>query len=195
MIGLKLTLEKPTPSLRERRGMLMAAIEETMGSLGAQLYKTVLSNIGGGILHSKSGALASAVVLEAVEITGTTAGVWVEIPNDGSKEWVYGMALEWGGLGPYDIMPLEAFFDIAGLGGAGRISPHSHDKSIAVAEGRLPHALMWVQDGAAHFAKIVHHPPSKEFAYMRTSLDEIEDTAMTWLSETLNHILSGAVAA
>jgi hypothetical protein len=170
----------------------MAAIEETMGTLGQQLYQEVIGNINGGILHSQTGALASAVELSAVETTGATSSVWVEIPNDGSKEFIYGMALEWGGLGYYDIMPLEQFFEIAGLGGAGRLSPFSHDKSVAVAEGRLPHSLMWVQDGAAHFAKIVHHPPSKEFAYMRTSLDEIEDTAMTWLGKTLDYVLGAS---
>jgi hypothetical protein len=39
------------------------------------------------------------------------------------------------------------------------------------------------------FAKRVNHPPSKEFAYMRTSLGQVEQTVRFQIVETLAAVL------
>jgi hypothetical protein len=48
-----------------------------------------------------------------------------------------------------------------------------------------------VDGGGEHFAAHVHHPPSKEFAYMRTSLGQVEETVRAQITEAL----AGVIAA
>ena len=68
----------------------------------------------------------------------------------------------------------------------------SAEESIALAEGRLPRSLAWVGEGGGMvFRKHVNHPPSREFAFMRTSLDEVKETVRFQITEAI----AAAVAA
>lgn len=178
---------------------LMDAIAEAVGEGGASLYEAIMYNMTGGIIHSQTGLLASSVVLSAVVRLGPTASVWCSIPDNGSFEHLVGMVLEFGGTRWYDIVPLEArFWEPLGLFKGGRgidregvESMFSAEDSIALVEGRLPHTLHWTGASGEVFASRVHHPPSKEFAYMRTSLEQVQETVRLQISEAI----AGCLAA
>ena len=179
--------------LVEKGELLMDAVADAMGLAGESLYEAIMYNMTGGIIHARTGLLSSSVVLSAVVRLGPTASVWCEIPDIGSFEHLVGMVLEFGGTEWYDIFPLEVRFaeHLGPEGGAGKESMFSAEESIALIEGRLPHALRWVDGGGEHFAAHVHHPPSKEFAYMRTSLGQVEETVRAQITEAL----AGVIAA
>jgi hypothetical protein len=103
---LSLQIEKPTPSLYERKDALMAAIEEQVGILGHQLYQTVEGKLSGSVLNVGTGALLNSVMLSAVAATGLAFETFVEIP-DASPEWLIGMTHEYGGTSAYVIEPIE----------------------------------------------------------------------------------------
>ena len=180
-------------ALAARGDRLIEVIAEAMGLAGESLYEAIMYNMTGGIIQARTGLLSSSVVLSPVVSDGPVASVWCEIPDDGSFEHLVGMVLEFGGTEWYDIFPLEVRFaeHLGPEGGAGKESMFSAEESIALIEGRLPHALRWVDGGGEHFAAHVHHPPSKEFAYMRTSLGQVEETVRAQITEAL----AGVIAA
>lgn len=51
--------------------------------------------------------------------------------------------------------------------------------------------LHWFRDDKHHFAKEVLHPPSKEYAYLRTALEEIQGVALEELQEVVQAALNG----
>ncbi len=184
---------------------LMDALEEAMGLAGESLYEAIMFNMSGGIIQSRTGLLASSVQLSPVTRAGTVVEVSAEIPDTGSFEHLVGMVLEFGGTHAYEIVPLESrFWEQLGLfKGAGKESMFSQEagtnaagelvgESIALTEGRLPHSLAWVGEGGGMvFRKHVNHPPSREFAVMRTSLDEVKETVRFQITEGI----AAAVAA
>ena len=186
---------------------LMDALEEAMGLAGESLYEAIMFNMSGGIIQSRTGLLASSVRLNPVIRSGRSdvISVSAEIPDTGSFEHLVGMVLEFGGTHAYEIVPLESrFWEQLGLfKGAGKESMFSQEagtnaagelvgESIALTEGRLPHSLAWVGEGGGTvFAKRVNHPPSREFAFMRTSLDEVKETVRFQITEAI----AAAVAA
>jgi hypothetical protein len=174
--------------------MLMDAIADAVGLGGESLYEAIMYNMSGGIIQSRTGLLASSVQLSPVQRDGTVASVWCEIPDDGSFEHLVGMVLEFGGTHAYEIVPLmDRFAEFLGPAREfGKESMFSAEDSIALEEGRLPRTLAWIGEGGGMvFAKHVNHPPSKEFRYMRTSLDQVEETFRLQLVEAI----AGVVAA
>ena len=173
---------------------LMDALEEAMGLAGESLYEAIMFNMSGGIIQSRTGLLASSVQLSPVTRAGTIVEVSAEIPDTGSFEHLVGMVLEFGGTHAYEIVPLmERFAEFLGpTREFGKESMFSAEESIALAEGRLPRSLAWVGEGGGTvFAKRVNHPPSREFAFMRTSLDEVKETVRFQITEAI----AAAVAA
>ena len=171
---------------------LMDAIGEALGLAGESLYEAIMYNMTGGIIHSRTGLLASSVVLSPVMRDGPVVTVWCEIPDDGSFEHLVGMVLEFGGTHAYEIVPLmDRFADFLGPEREfGKESMFSAEDSIALAEGRLPRALAWVAEGGGMiFRKHVNHPPSKEFRYMRTSLEQVQQTTRFQISEAIAQVL------
>ncbi len=173
---------------------LMDALEEAMGLAGESLYEAIMFNMSGGIIQSRTGLLASSVQLSPVTRAGTVVEVSAEIPDTGSFEHLVGMVLEFGGTHAYEIVPLmERFSEFLGPSREfGKESMFSAEESIALAEGRLPRSLAWVGEGGGMvFRKHVNHPPSREFAFMRTSLDEVKETVRFQITEAI----AAAVAA
>jgi hypothetical protein len=172
---------------------LIEALAEAMGLAGESLYEAIMYNMTGGIIQARTGLLSSSVVLSPVVTDGPTASVWCEIPDDGSFEHLVGMVLEFGGTHRYEIVPLmDRFAEFLGPSGEfGKESMHSAEESIALAEGRLPRSLAWVGEGGGMvFAKRVDHPPSREFRYMRTSLDQVRETVRFQISDAIAGVLA-----
>ena len=107
MPSIVFTLQMPTPTLKERKASLMAAVEEKLGILGQQLYDTVAGKLSGGVLNIGTGALLGSVILSAVAVSGLAMETFVEIP-EGSPEHLIGMVHEYGGQGYYSIDPINA---------------------------------------------------------------------------------------
>ena len=107
MATLVLNIEFPSPSLRERKDSLMAALEARIGILSQQLYDTVQGKLHGGVLNVGTGALSASVLLSAVAITGLAVESFVEIP-EGSPQHIIGHVHEYGGQGFYEILPVDA---------------------------------------------------------------------------------------
>jgi len=171
---------------------LFEALAEAMGLAGDSLYEAIMYNMTGGIIQSRTGLLASSVQLSPVTREGPVVSVSAEIPDDGSFEHLVGTVLEFGGTHAYEIVPLmERFAEFLGPDKEfGKESMHSAEESVALLEGRLPRSLAWIGEGGGTvFAKRVHHPPSKEFAYMRTSLDQVRETVRFQIAETLAAVL------
>lgn len=178
---------------------LIDALAEAMGLAGDSLYEAIMYNMNGGIIQSRTGLLASSVQLRPVTRYGPVVRVSAEIPDNGSFEHLVGMVLEFGGTRDYEIVPLEARFweqlglfkGGAGIDRAGVESMFSAEGSIALAEGRLPHSLAWIGEGGGTvFAKRVNHPPSKEFAFMRTSLAQVQETVRFQIAEAIAGVLA-----
>jgi hypothetical protein len=168
------------------------ALAEAMNLAGESLYEAIMYNMNGGIIKSRTGLLASSVQLLPVTRDGPVVSVAAEIPDDGSFEHLVGMVLEFGGTHAYEIVPLmDRFAEFLGPSREfGKESMFSAEESIALAEGRLPRSLAWIGEGGGMvFAKRVNHPPSKEFAYMRTSLGQVEQTVRFQIVETLAAVL------
>ena len=81
-------------------------------------------------------------------------------------------------------------FGSAGLSGKGRLSPHSREDSPALAEGRLPHSLAWIANGATVFARHVWHPPAPKQSYLRSSLAEMQEEVRLTLDRTIAEVLA-----
>lgn len=173
---------------------LPEALVEALGLARESLYEAIMYNMNGGIIQSRIGLLASSVQMSPVTRDGPLVSVSAEIPDDGSFEHLVGMVLEFGGTHAYEIVPLMDRF--AGFLGPsrefGKESMFSAEESVALAEGRLPRSLAWVGEGGGMvFAKRVNHPPSKEFRYMRTSLDQVRETARFQIADAIAGVLAG----
>ena len=180
-------------ALEARAEALPEALTEALGLAGESLYEAIQYNMNGGIIQSRTGLLASSVQLSPVTREGTTVSVQCEIPNDGSFEHLVGMVLEFGGTHAYEIVPLmDRFAELLGPSREfGKESMFSSEESIALAEGRLPRTLAWVGEGGGMvFAKRVNHPPSKEFAFMRTSLTQVRETVRLQIAEAIAGVLA-----
>ena len=180
-------------ALAARADALPAALTEAMGLAGESLYEAIMYNMTGGIIQSRTGLLASSVQLSPVTSDGQEVSVSCEIPDDGSFEHLVGMVLEFGGTHAYEIVPLmDRFAEFLGPSREfGKESMHSAEDSIALAEGRLPRSLAWIGEGGGTvFAKRVNHPPSKEFRYMRTSLEQVRETVRFQIADAIAGVLA-----
>lgn len=92
--------------IADKRLSLMEMFETRIGLLGEQLYALVEEKLSGGVLQVRTGALLSAVMLNAVLVTGMTFETSVEIP-EGSDQRLIGMVHEFGGQGYYEILPVN----------------------------------------------------------------------------------------
>lgn len=174
--------------LAGKEGRLSAAILERMDILGIQLLERVQGKLSGEVLQRQTGALLGDVQLWAANYVAQVCGVAVGIPDE-APSWLVGMVHEYGGKSFYDIYPLEAIYNAAGLTGHGRLSPHSAEDSPALAEGRLPHTLRWEGPEGVVFAMHVWHPPAKERSYLRSSLAEMEEDAVGELRNVLIEVM------
>lgn len=193
IMAFTINSDEVAEALAARGEAIPEAIADAIGLAGESLYEAIMFNMNGGIIQSRTGLLASSVQLSPVERAGATATVYCEIPDDGSFEHLVGMVLEFGGTHAYEIVPLmDRFAEFLGPSREfGKESMHSAEESIALAEGRLPRSLAWIGEGGGMvFAKRVNHPPSKEFRYMRTSLEQVRETARFQIAEAIAGVLA-----
>lgn len=199
ILNFSINSDEVAEALAAKGDRLIEALAEAMGLAGESLYEAIMYNMTGGIIQARTGLLSSSVVLSPVMTDGPTATVFCEIPDDGSFEHMVGMVLEFGGHDYYPIVPLEnkwweqlgLFKGGAGIDRAGVESMFSEEGSVALAEGRLPHVLHWIGvNGGDVFARSVNHPPSREFRYMRTSLDQVRETVRFQISDALAGVLA-----
>jgi hypothetical protein len=178
--------------LVRKRGLLMAAIEGAVGTLGEQLWElsrgkiapVIRTEIGQGIFDSIQ--LQAAAFVDAVCVTS------VGIEPSGAPSYIVAYVREFGGEKWYDIFPLATslgFVSDAGIG-PGIKSPFSSKDLDPWQESRLPHTLAWSGPGGTVFASHVWHPPAPEQSYLRSSLAEMEAQIYAELEEALQGVLS-----
>lgn len=178
--------------LLAKRGFLMAAVEEAVGSLGQQLQEMAQSKIAPVVRTAIGQGIFDSIMLQAAAFVDAVCATSVYIPVSGDPSYIVAYVREFGGEKWYDIYPLEAslgFVSDAGIG-EGIKSPHSSHDQEAWNDSRLPHALAWVEGGATVFARHVWHPPAKEQSYLRSSLAEIEARVYSELTTALNGVLA-----
>jgi hypothetical protein len=178
--------------LQAKRGTLMAAIEETMGTLGEELWGLARGKIAPVIRTEIGQGIFDSIQLAAAAFVDQVCSTSVFIEPSGQPSYIVAYVREFGGEKWYDIYPLETslgFVSDAGIG-PGIKSPHSSKDQEAWQESRLPHALAWAEGGGTVFARHVWHPPAKEQSYLRSSLAEIEQQAYTALTVALNGVLA-----
>jgi hypothetical protein len=190
MIRLTIHSQMLVEELGARGEMLQAAILETMGGLGERLQELAQSKIAPVIRTSIGQEIFDSIMVQAAAYVDGVCQTSVGIDNDGQPSYIVAYVREFGGEKWYDIYPHEVVFGAAGLGGAGRISQHSAEGSIAAEEGRLPHSLAWSEGGTMVFARHVWHPPALERSYLRSSLDEMQGEVRAALVETLAGVLA-----
>jgi hypothetical protein len=190
MIRLTIHSQMLVEELEARGEMLQAAILETMGGLGERLQELAQSKIAPVIRTSIGQEIFDSIMVQAAAYVDGVCQTSVGIDNDGQPSYIVAYIREFGGEKWYDIYPHEVVFGAAGLGGAGRISQHSAEGSIAAEEGRLPHSLAWSEGGTMVFARHVWHPPALERSYLRSSLDEMQGEVRAALVETLAGVLA-----
>ena len=190
MIRLTIHSQELVAELEERGQMLQAAILETMGGLGERLQELAQSKIAPVVRTAIGQELFDSIMLQAAAYVDAVCRTSVGIDNNGQPSYIVAYVREFGGEKWYDIYPHEVVFGAAGLGGSGRISPHSAEGSIAAEEGRLPHSLAWSEGGTMVFAKHVWHPPAREQSYLRSSLAEMQDEVRAALVTTIAEVLA-----
>lgn len=176
--------------LASRGSLLEAALLEAVGTLGTQLLARVQSKILPVVRTEIGQEFFNSIQLQAAAYVDQVCATSVGIDDEGQPSYIVAYVREFGGENWYDIYPHEVVFGAAGLSGKGRISQHSAENSIAVEEGRLPHALAWAEGGGMVFAKHVFHPPAIERSYLRSSLAEMQDEVRATLTRTIAEVLA-----
>lgn len=182
--------EELVAELVDRGELLQAAILETVGGLGAQLMALAKSKIAPVVRTEIGVELYDSIQQQAAAYIDGVCQTSVGIDNLGQPSYIVAYVREFGGEKWYDIYPHEDVYAAAGLSGAGRISPHSRPGSPAAEDGRLPHSLMWIANGAMVFARHVWHPPAVEQSYLRSSLAEMQEQIRAALVTTIAEVLA-----
>jgi hypothetical protein len=159
------SLERYGERLREKPAALDAAIETKINSLAARLLARIQVKLSGEVLHQRTGVLLRSVEMQAAAWAGSVCGSTVGIP-DGSPSWTYAIVHEMGGLGYYDIVPVNA--KVLAFAGAG---------------------------GAMVFASVVHHPPALKRSFEASSVEEIRPIFVAEITELFDSFLGGEGAA
>jgi hypothetical protein len=189
-LEIRLNNSEVIKELGERGSLLEAALLEAVGSLGSQLLALVRSKILPVVRTPIGQEFLDSIMLQAAAFVDQVCSTSVGIDNEGQPSYIVAYVREFGGENWYDIYPHEAVFGAVGLSGAGRLSQHSAENSIALEEGRLPHALAWAEGGGMVFAKHVYHPPAVERSYLRSSLAEMQDEVQAQLTRTIAEVLA-----
>ena len=147
MSFIKLTVtNEASADLQNKKGMLETALLATVGELGDKLYELVIGNLSGTVLQSRTGKLASAVMIEAAAFIGQVCQTAVAIPED-SEEWLIGMVHEYGGLGWYIIEPVNATV-LAWMGPEGMVFARRVNHPPAEERSYMRSALAWMEADA-----------------------------------------------
>lgn len=154
-------MEQYGEELRDRSSLLDQAIEAKLNELEARLLQSIQEKLSGEVLHQRTGVLLRSVEMQAAEWVGSVVGGSVGIDDD-APSFKYGIVFEMGGLGYYDIFPVN----------------------------RL--ALAFEGPEGMIFAKKVHHPPAEKRPFIAPSVAELEPQFYAELEETLNDVLEGA---
>ena len=189
-LQIRLNNQEIADELAARGSLLEAALLEAVGSLGTQLLARVKSKILPVVRTEIGQELLDSIQLQAAAFVDQVCMTSVGIDNEGQPSYIVAYVREFGGEKWYDIYPHEVVFGTAGLSGKGRLSQHSAENSIAIEEGRLPHALAWAEGGGMVFAKHVIHPPAVERSYLRSSLAEMQDEVRAQLTKTIAEVLA-----
>ena len=159
------SLEEYGERLREKPAALDAALEAKINSLSARLLASIQVKLSGEVLQQRTGVLLRSVEMQAAAWTGAICGATVGIP-DGSPSWPYAIVHEMGGLGYYDIVPVNA--KVLAFAGAG---------------------------GGTVFASVVHHPPAIKRSFEATSVEELRPIFDAEIAELFDSFLGGDGAA
>lgn len=179
-------------NLERKRETLMAVIEETVGTLGQQLWEMARGKIAPVVRTAIGQGIFDSIQLQAAAFVDAVCQTSVFIEPSGDPSYIVAYVREFGGEKWYDIFPLEAqLAEVAPGAGSGIKSPFSSKDQAAWQESRLPHSLAWVEGGATVFAAHVWHPPAKEQSYLRSSLAEMQDQAYAELTAAINGVLAG----
>jgi hypothetical protein len=143
--------------LQGKAAMLKAAVDGKIEQLSALMYQSVEEKLHGPVLHAITGALADSVVDNGLQYISGMPDASVEIPED-SPEHLIGAVHEYGGVGPYDIYPVNA------------------------------QALAFIMGGHMVFSKHVVHPPALQRSFMISTLDEITPVAQDELTSTVQEV-------
>jgi len=158
------SLEQYGERLRERPAALDAAIETKINSLAARLLASIQVKLSGEVLYQRMGVLLRSVEMQAAAWAGAVCGATVGIP-DGSPSWTYAIVHEMGGLGYYDIEPVNA--RVLAFAGAG---------------------------GEMVFTAHVHHPPALKRSFEATSVEELRPIFDAEIAELFDSFLGGEAA-
>lgn len=189
-LQIRLNNEEIAKELGARGKLLEAALLEAVGTLGTQLLARVQSKILPVVRTEIGQELFDSIVLRAAAYVDQVCSTSVGIDDEGQPSYIVAYVREFGGEKWYDIYPHEVVFGTAGLSGKGRLSQHSAEGSVALEEGRLPHALAWAEGGGMVFAKHVYHPPAIERSYLRSSLVEMQEAVQAQLTKTIAEVLA-----
>jgi hypothetical protein len=150
--------ERLAQSLRARGPQIIQAVMRKMDELMFRLQaKIVGEKLAGQVLQQRTGKLAGSIraiptTLEGTEVTGAVEG--------GGGPAFYGRVQEYGGRGPYTIVPIN--------------------KS----------ALTFLWGGKQVFFKKVTHPPLQSRSFMRSSLEESRELIFAGLRESVRQELA-----
>lgn len=132
------------------------AMREKLKELTESLRLKVVANVSGLILQKRTGALADSIVGTINTRYDVAEGI-VSVRPANDKAF----ALEFGGKGNYQIVPIDK-------------------RSLM---------FFWNKMGRKVFFMQVNHPPSKEFSYLREALADMEPEVDQGFMEVIDRII------
>lgn len=132
------------------------AMRAKLKELTESLRLKAVANVSGLILQKRTGALADSIVGK-INTRGDVAEGIVSVQPANEKAF----ALEFGGKGYYEIVPVDK-------------------RSLM---------FYWDKMSRKAFFMKVNHPPSKEFAYLRDALSEMEGEVDQGFADVIDQII------
>jgi hypothetical protein len=170
------TVEEYGEGLREHASVLDEAIEAKLNSLAGKLLMDLQVNLSGEVLEQRTGKLIRSVEMQAAQWAGEVCGATVGI-DEGQPAWIYGLVHNIGGLGYYDIFPVNAKAlafsasadSLAGSSPWGGMFSSGEDFDIVV--------------------KAVHHPPAKATHWFDNPVEALRATFVEEMKAVLDDVL------
>lgn len=156
MLRATLEFDERLTGLDER---IKVAVVRKMTELTLLCYNKVMENVSGKVLQQQSGELARSIHYEIEETADTVKGTVFVRP-----ETAKAAALEYGGKGYYEIVPVKA--------------------SIL---------RFFAKSGDLVFTPHVNHPPSRAFRYLGLAADEMATLVPEGLQEVIEAVIAGEI--
>lgn len=157
LIQLVVNTEQAKQYTESKRQSLIDMVATQIDAVNQMMADRVRDNLSGGVLRTQSGALLGTVMQEPAQVSGDVVQGAV---TAGGPLAPYGIYFEEGGLGYYQILPVNA------------------------------RALAFEMHGNLTFAKAVNHPPIPHLPWFAPTIEQAQEDMVDYLNAGFAEVLS-----